>query len=109
MFEPEHKTAAELAFSDRRPLLSAMLSPGKVPVIGASESAGQGRRALMENLQSFSGSVFAVNPNHSTILGQKAFSRIGEVQEDVDPAVIAMPRLRRLEHHDQEWKAELAL
>jgi acetyltransferase len=32
-----------------------------------------------------------VNPNHSTILGQKAFPKIREVREDVDLAVIATP------------------
>jgi hypothetical protein len=29
------------------------------------------------------GRVFPLNPNHRTILGQKAFPKIGEVPEDI--------------------------
>ena len=32
-----------------------------------------------------------MNPNHATVLGQKAFPKIGDVPEDVDLAVIATP------------------
>jgi len=32
-----------------------------------------------------------VNSNHATILGQKAFSKIGDLPESVDLAVIATP------------------
>jgi acetyltransferase len=75
----------------RRPNLTAMLSPRTIAVIGASESPGSVGRTLMENLQSFSDNVFAVNPNRSTVLGQKAFQKIAAVPADVDLAVIATP------------------
>lgn len=68
-----------------------MFAPKSLAVIGASERIGSVGRALMENLQSFGGRVFPVNPNHSTILGQKAFPKIRDVSEDVDLAVIATP------------------
>jgi acetyltransferase len=68
-----------------------MFAPKSVAVIGASESTGSVGRALMENLRSFSGSVFAVNPNRSTILGRKAFREIGTVPEIIDLAVVATP------------------
>ena len=45
----------------------------------------------MENLRAFSGAVYPVNPKRSTILGQKAFSKIGDVPGEVDLAVIATP------------------
>ncbi len=45
----------------------------------------------MENLQSFGGRVFPVNPQHSTILGKKAFQTIRKVPEAIDLAVIATP------------------
>ncbi len=76
---------------DRRPILEAMFAPRSVAVIGASEKPGSVGRALTENLQSFSGSVFLVNPSHATLLGQKTFSTIRNVPEDVDLAVIATP------------------
>ncbi|HEX7516649.1 MAG TPA: bifunctional acetate--CoA ligase family protein/GNAT family N-acetyltransferase [Chthoniobacterales bacterium] len=68
-----------------------MLSPRTIAVIGASESRGSIGRALMENLRSFRGSVFPVNPNRGTVLGQKTVSTIRDVPERVDLAVIATP------------------
>jgi acetyltransferase len=68
-----------------------MLAPKSIAVIGASEKPGSVGRALVENLRSFSGSVFAVNPNHSPILGQKTFPTIGETPEVIDLAVVATP------------------
>lgn len=76
---------------DRRPILEATFAPRSIALIGASETSGSVGRALMENLQSFRGRVFPLNPNHTTILGQKAFPKIGEIPEDVDLAVIATP------------------
>ena len=49
------------------------------------------RRALLENLRSFQGQFFPVNPNHAMVLEEKAFSTITDVPEDVDLAVIATP------------------
>ena len=71
--------------------LGTMLVPRSVAVIGASEKAGSVGRALLENLQSFNGDVFAVNPGHSKILGRKAFRKIGDISENVDLAIIATP------------------
>jgi len=83
--------SAETIVSERPPILNAMFAPGSIAVIGASETRGSVGRALMENLRSFGGRVFPLNPNHARILGQKAFPKIGEVPEDVDLAVIATP------------------
>jgi acetyltransferase len=68
-----------------------MFAPNSVALIGASEKPGSVGRALLENLQSFRGRVFPINPRHSTLLGQKTFSTIRDVPEDVDLAVIATP------------------
>lgn len=68
-----------------------MFAPKSVALIGATESLGSVGRALMENLRAFSGAVYLVNPKRSTVLGQKAFSKIGDVPGDVDLAVIATP------------------
>jgi acetyltransferase len=87
----KRKTSAEAIVFDRRPILEVMFAPRSVAVIGASEKPGSVGRALLENLRLFRGHVFPVNPNHSTILGQKAFSKIREVREDLDLAVVATP------------------
>jgi acetyltransferase len=76
---------------DRRPILDAMFAPKSVALIGASEKRGSVGRALMENLESFHGQVFPVNPNHATVLGRKTLQRIRDLPEAVDLAVIATP------------------
>jgi acetyltransferase len=68
-----------------------MFAPESVALIGATESLGSVGRALMENLRSFSGAVYPVNPKRATVLGLKAFAKIGDVPEAVDLAVIATP------------------
>ena len=85
------KTSAETVVSERRPILRAMFAPKSVALIGASEKPGSVGRALLENLQSFRGRVFPINPSHATVLGQKAFPTIEDVPEEVDLAVIATP------------------
>ena len=83
----KRKTSAKAIVSDRRPILEAMFAPRSVAVIGASEKPGKVRRALLEDLRSFQGHFFPVNPNHATILGQKAFPTIKAAMEDVaEPA-----------------------
>jgi acetyltransferase len=89
--EARVRTSVKTIASERRPILASMFAPKSVAVIGASEKAGSVGRALMENLQSFSGRIFPVNPNRSMILGQKALPTISDVAEDIDLAVIATP------------------
>ncbi len=85
------KADAEAVVSERRPILSAMLAPKSIALIGASEKPGSVGHALLENLQSFRGRVFPINPNHVRLLGQKAFPTIRDTPQEVDLAVIATP------------------
>jgi acetyltransferase len=89
--EARVKTSAETMLSERRPVLRTMLAPKSIALIGASEKPGSVGRALMENLRSFGGRVFPVNPSHPIILAQKTFPKISAVPADVDLAVIATP------------------
>jgi len=84
-------SSASASLIPKRPALASMFAPKSVAIIGASEKSGSVGRALVENLQSFNGRIFAVNPNYSTILGGKAFPKIGNVPANVDLAVIATP------------------
>ena len=68
-----------------------MLAPKSIALIGASEKPGSVGHALLENLQSFRGRVFPINPNHARLLGQKAFPTIRDTPQEVDLAVIATP------------------
>jgi acetyltransferase len=89
--EARVKTSAETTVSEHRPILSAMFAPKSVALIGASERTASVGRALLENLESFRGRIFPINPSHTTLLGQKTFSTIRAVPEGVDLAVIATP------------------
>ena len=60
-------------------------------VIGASEKPGGVGRALLENLGTFSGTLYPVNAQRDVVLGKKAYRDIGSVPTKVDLAVIATP------------------
>jgi acetyltransferase len=89
--EARVKTSGETMVSERRPILTTMFAPKSIALVGASEKPGSVGRALLENLESFRGRVFRINPSHATLLGQKTFRSIRDVPENVDLAVIATP------------------
>ena len=84
-------TSSERVISERRPNLSAMFSPKSVALIGASEKPNSVGHALLENLLSFRGRFFPINPVHGTLLGQKTLPKIADVPGEIDLAVIATP------------------
>ena len=68
-----------------------MLAPRSIAVIGATESLGSIGRALIENLRSYAGTVYPVNPKRATVFGIEAFPTIADAPNEVDLAVIATP------------------
>ncbi len=90
---PPRATSHPRPVGDRRPILRAMLNPKSVAVIGATENPQSVERTLMENLKSFRGRVYPINPKRTGVLGLKAFSRIGDVPGPVDLALIATPAI----------------
>jgi acetyltransferase len=79
------------AASRRQPVLETVFAPRSIALIGASETPGSVGRALMENLKSFRGRFFPINPAHDSLFSLKTFPSIRAVKEDVDLAVIAAP------------------
>ncbi|HVO32720.1 MAG TPA: acetate--CoA ligase family protein, partial [Elusimicrobiota bacterium] len=77
----------------RRSALDVFFRPTTVAVIGATEAPGTVGRTILKNLVNtpFGGTVFPVNPKRPSVLGIKAYPRIGDVPEKVDLAVIATP------------------
>ena len=71
--------------------LGSFFRPKTVAVIGASEKPGGVGRALLENLGTFSGTLYPVNAQRDVVLGKKAYRDIGSVPTKVDLAVIATP------------------
>jgi acetyltransferase len=73
--------------------LEALFVPESVAVIGATERPGSVGRSVLSNLAEsrFRSKLYAVNPNHSEVLGLKAFKSIGDIAGVVDLAVVATP------------------
>lgn len=85
-------TAHDVLRYERNPL-DVIFAPRNVAVIGATEEQGSVGRTLVWNLMSnsFGGVIFPVNPKRSSVLGIKAYPKIGDVPDQVDLAVIVTP------------------
>ena len=70
-----------------------IFAPKNVVVIGASERSFSVGHTVMKNLLAapFGGSVYPVNPKHSSIFGRKCYPSIENVPVSVDLAIIATP------------------
>src|SRR5215471_5016563 len=88
---PMQDRAHDVLHSECHPL-DAIFSPRNVAVIGASERAGSVGRAVLWSLVSspFGGTVFPVNKRGS-VLGIKAYDKVGDIPEQIDLAVIVTP------------------
>src|SRR5690242_3914153 len=73
--------------------LAPLLAPRSVAVVGASSRPGSLGRVAYENLLAggFQGELFAVNPGHSTVLGQQAYASLAAIGRPIDLAVICAP------------------
>ena len=83
-----------LHYQPRHPL-DVFFEPQTVAVIGASERPGSVGRAILWNLirSPFGGTVYPVNPKHSSVLGIKAYKNLASLPEPAQLAVIATPAL----------------
>lgn len=73
-----------------RHYLSPLFSPKSVAVIGASSRIDSVGEIVFKNMlgSGFQGKLYAVNPNHDEIQGQRAYASIEQIDESVDLAVI---------------------
>jgi len=70
--------------------LHAMFHPQSVAVIGASNRKNSVGGVVFRNMldNGFQGKLYAVNPNHDEIQGQRAYASIEQIDKPVDLAVI---------------------
>ncbi len=82
--------------STARPVhsLDPIFRPRTVAVVGASRNRRSIGFALLHNLvmREFSGAIFPVNPQAEAIHSLKAYPRVAEVPDQVDLAVVMVPR-----------------
>ena len=90
--EPLHDRAHDVLRAEGQPL-DAIFHPQTVAVIGATDRTGSVGRAVLWSLVSspFGGTVYPVSVKHASVLGIKAYARVGEIPEAVDLAVIVTP------------------
>jgi len=73
--------------------LEALFNPSSVAIIGASrderKSGGRFFQSLMRN--GFKGSYYAVNPQETEVMGQKAYASVLDIPGEVDLVVITIP------------------
>jgi acetyltransferase len=84
---------ASVAESPAGSAFDALFAPQTVALIGATDRAASVGRTVLENLRPglFPGTLYAVNPHRSNILGVPAYPSIAAVPGKVDLAVIATP------------------
>jgi hypothetical protein len=80
-------TLAHDVFRQGRHPLEWFFRPRGVAVVGATETPGSVGRTLMENLASFRGTVYPVNPKSG--VGLKAY--LADISAPIDLAVIVTP------------------
>ena len=75
------------------PDLGSIFRPRSVAVIGASRSPDKVGHILVRNLlqAGYPGRIYPVNPNAEDLLQLKCYSRVEEIPDDIDLAVIAIP------------------
>src|ERR1700687_6010396 len=78
---------------EARSALDSMFTPKSVAVIGATDREESVGRIVLERLRipAFQGRIYPVNPNHTDVLGIRAYPKIGDIPEKVDLAVIVTP------------------
>lgn len=79
--------------------IARLLAPKVVAVVGAGRTEGHIGHVLLRHAQDgrFQGSLYAVNPHPGDVLGVPTYPRVGDIPEQVDLAVIAVPAARVLE------------
>ncbi len=66
-------------------------NPSSVAVIGASETKGTIGYTIFANMKNAGKKVFAVNPNHSKVQGERSYPSVLHIGKKIDLAVIAVP------------------
>lgn len=90
--KPAQDRAHHVLRLEGRPL-DAIFTAHSIAVVGATERAGSVSRAVLWSLVSspFAGTVYPVSSKRGSVLGIKAYSKIADIPEAVDLAVVVTP------------------
>lgn len=86
------------AVTTRAPL-DRLMTPRSIAIVGASDTTGALGTAVLANLDNagFAGAIHLVNPKRATIGQRRCVTTIDDLPEDIDVAVLAIPRAAVLE------------
>jgi acetyl coenzyme A synthetase (ADP forming)-like protein len=73
--------------------VAELLAPSSIAVVGASRQPATIGHEILRNLLGggFNGPTYPVNPNAHAVAGVRAYPAIGDIPDDVDVAVVAVP------------------
>src|SRR4051794_40638820 len=73
--------------------IEKFFNPRSVAIIGASRRQDTIGQALVRNLVTgdYTGRVYVVNPSAAAVSGMPAYKTVGEIPDDVDVAIVAVP------------------
>ena len=76
--------------------LNTCFYPESIAFVGASATPGKWGHMLPVNTfaRDFKGRVYLVNPKGGEIMGRKAYTRLSEIEDNVDLAVVTVPAAR---------------
>ncbi len=88
--------------SNERPtaaMIARLLRPQSVAVVGASDKPGALGASVLANLDrnGFSGTIYPINPNRTTIGARACLPSVDALPEGVDVAVLAIPQVAVLD------------
>ncbi|HUP59983.1 MAG TPA: GNAT family N-acetyltransferase [Thermoanaerobaculia bacterium] len=92
--ETSEAAAAERSQKAAWASMKSIFSPRSIAVVGASRSRGSLGAEILHNLRStdFQGELYAVNPRVAEIEGVRSYPSVAAIEEDVDLAIIVVPR-----------------
>ncbi len=83
--------AVPVIIEPSRPLPRELLNIKSIALIGASAEPNKVGYAVLRNLLSFAGTLYPVNPKHTSILGRTTFPSLTSIPGPVDVAVVVVP------------------
>ncbi|MDO8529644.1 MAG: CoA-binding protein, partial [bacterium] len=73
--------------------LEKLFNPSSIAIVGASQEAGKVGNAIAKNILElgYQGKVFLVNPKYQKLFGQKCYSKLEDIEDAIDLAIIVIP------------------
>jgi acyl-CoA synthetase (NDP forming) len=92
LFQVRKMKPTDRTVGRKEPSLRRLFYPESVAVVGASPEVKGDRFPFFQALQrsGFSGRIYPVNPNYPEVAGQRTFTRVQEIPDDLDLAVITL-------------------